>query len=155
MIVELTKGQFTLIDDIDSDLAIYSCNAKYDKDRDKYIARISIDGNKAYLHRIILGRILGVSLTSTQEVDHVDGDTLNNRRSNLRLATHSQNNVNKGVSPLNKLGIKGVRKQGNKFRARIKVKGKEINLGSYDTADEAYEAFAEAAKQEYGEFFRN
>src|SRR5690242_15474624 len=66
------------------------------------------------------------------EVDHRDGNPLNCRRSNLRIATRSQNNSNRRVSKSNKTGFKGVDRKGNKFRAVIQVNKVQKHLGYFD-----------------------
>jgi hypothetical protein len=78
------------------------------------------------------------------EVDHEDRNTDNNLINNLRLATRSQNAFNRGVQSNNKLGIKGVSKVGNRFKAYIKILGNTKNLGSFATAEEASAAYQKA-----------
>ena len=87
--------------------------------------------------------------------DHIDGDTLNNMRDNLRTATSSQNNANakdrqrmsryRGVYWHNKAG---------KWYAQISINGRRCHLGLFDDQAEAAKAYAEAAQQAFGEFAR-
>jgi len=106
--------------------------------------------NNATMHRIILG------LTDKKkEVDHIDGNGLNNQRSNLRIATRKQNSHNqrpKGGSS-KYIGVRWVENK-NRFRAQIKVDGKCISLGSHVTEDAAGKAYNKAAKKHYGKFAR-
>jgi hypothetical protein len=85
-------------------------------------------------------------------VDHIDQDKSNNAIVNLRLATSSQNrrnnNGNSGVAS----SLKGAYRHGVKWRALIWVDGRLKNLGSFDTALEAHEAYCSAAEVHYGEF---
>lgn len=110
------------------------------------------------MHRIILQRMLeDTPLEKWEQVDHIDGDGLNNRRENLRLATNAQNSANKGKASKNTTGFKGVFRTKNRpkpFRAQIKVNQKSIHLGLFDTAEQAHEAYKEAAKKYFGEFAR-
>lgn len=100
------------------------------------------------VHRVILNAPKGVV------VDHIDGDSLNNMRSNLRLANKQQNSANVGALAGNKLGIRGVQKRGKKFRAFIHKNGKTIFLGSFKTQDKAACAYDKAATKHFGEFAR-
>jgi len=87
---------------------------------------------------------------SDQEVDHIDGNTLNNSKCNLRLVTRAQNNTNR--TAYNKSGSKGVWKNGNSWVAQIRVDGKLQYLGSWPIKSFAEKAFEEAAAKHQGEF---
>jgi len=108
--------------------------------------------NVLMMHRIIS------NAPPQNKVDHKDNDGLNNRRENLRLATHSQNNANSRASSRNKLGLKGVQVQqysgSKKYRAFIQVGGRKKHIGVFETPEEASEAFRDAAKAAWGEFAR-
>ena len=88
------------------------------------------------------------------EVDHINGDKTDNRWSNLRLATRSQNGHNKGLHPRSSTGISGVNKHGNKFRARIWDNGVVIDLGCFASLEAAAKARAAAEKKYMGDFKR-
>lgn len=105
-----------------------------------------------HLHRVILSRKLGRELLPHEQVDHINMNGLDNRRENLRLATHSQNNHNRTQYRNNKSGYKGVNKRGHRWYAAIKVNGKQIHLGTFDTPEQAYEAYKQAAIKYHGEF---
>lgn len=88
------------------------------------------------------------------QVDHINGNGLDNRRCNLRLCTNSENSRNQGKRSDNTSGYKGVSfaKNMKKFAAYIYLSRKTKLLGYYLTAEEAAHAYDEAAKKYYGEF---
>lgn len=87
-------------------------------------------------------------------VDHKNGDSLDNRFVNLRLVDDYQSAWNKGKLLTNKSGFKGVsrKKRTGRWVAQISYKGKKIHIGTYDTPEEAHEAYCEAAIKLHGEF---
>lgn len=109
-------------------------------------------GKKWKLHRLIL-HLRGIDI-SDKEIDHENGDTLDNRFSNLRTATSSQNKTSRGARSDNKLGWKGVEKNpnGDKFTAYIIKEGRKKSLGSYDTPELAALAYNKAAIGQWGEY---
>jgi HNH endonuclease len=74
-----------------------------------------------------------------QQVDHINGDTLDNREANLRFATKTQNQANAGRYRNNRSGYRGVSVDGEsrKYRAQIKVQKRLIHLGFFATAEDA------------------
>lgn len=103
---------------------------------------------RLYLHRFIMDAPEGM------EADHRDGNGLNNQRDNLRLCTHAENLRNRGKQANGSSGYKGVTyfKGGNLWRAQIKLNGKSIGLGVYNTAEQAAIAYNHAAKDLFGDF---
>jgi hypothetical protein len=99
-----------------------------------------------YMHRLITGT------EDSKDVDHRNGDRLDNRQSNLRAATRSQNLANQGVRTMNKTGMKGVTKIGNKFKAQITHHKKHYNLGTFDTPLEAANVYTKYYKEVWGDF---
>ena len=86
------------------------------------------------------------------ELDHEDHNKSNNRFSNLRLATQSQNAWNRKAYKNNPIGIKGVRRARGKYSAEVTSKGKSVHLGYYKSPYLAWQAYAKAARDLHGEF---
>jgi hypothetical protein len=105
-----------------------------------------------WMHRQILG--LGLYRDDRRKGDHIhSGQTLDNRRQNLRIASDSQNNYNSRTRKDNPLGLKGVyRYRNGKFAAHIQVNKKQKFLGYYFTAKEAFDVYCKAAREFHGEF---
>lgn len=100
------------------------------------------------MHRVILEAPKGM------EVDHINHNTLDNRRENLRLCERFQNNGNRGVGRHNKSGLKGVNFDRNRWKAEISVKNKTVYLGRFKTKEDAGRAYDVAAINHFGQFAR-
>ena len=92
----------------------------------------------------------------SQTLDHKDRNGFNYAWGNLREATHSQNCANKIARKDNTSGFKGVTwdKQHQRWRAHIGVNYKKLNLGRYDSLEDAAKAYAAAAEKHFGDFSR-
>lgn len=102
------------------------------------------------LHRLLYGLFVG-PIPEGMTVDHADGDVLNNRLENLRLATRSENSRNRKT----KSEYKGVYPMcSGRWYASIFKEGKRYRIGHYDTAIEAARAYNEAALKYHGQFAR-
>jgi len=114
--------------------------------------RIWLDGRRYLAHRLAWFYVYG--RWPAEQIDHIDGDKLNNRIANLREATMQQNNRNKRVQSNNSSGYKGASWDGHlgKWRAYIYVSRRRIYLGLYPSAAEAHRAYCEAAMRHHGEF---
>lgn len=156
-IIELTRGYKTLVDDDDFDLLnqwkwtafVYKSDGRVRAVRNKrYGSRKENKSMAILMHRFIISAPDGL------EVDHKNLNTLDNRKENLRLATKSQNNMNRPIRANNKTGYKGVQARGNVFRARIRKDKKDYSLGQFQTAIEAAKAYNKKAIKLFGEFAR-
>ena len=99
-----------------------------------------------FAHRIIAKTPKGF------HTDHINQNKLDNRKENLRIATHSQNRANNSFSIRNTSGFKGVSKAGKRWRATITVKNKPIYIGVFDDPAEANLAYQKKAQEIFGEF---
>jgi hypothetical protein len=149
--VTLTKGYEAIIDAADVPLvegwnwyASVNGNAVYGK------TKKGSKGVTITMHRVIMGNPDGF------EIDHIDGNGLNNRKSNLRLATHCENNRNRKINKNNTSGFKGVTWDNKtaKWRAKIMLNYVTRSLGYFDTPAAAYAAYVAASEKLHGEFGR-
>jgi hypothetical protein len=141
--IKLTKGEITLVDD---DVYKYLNHWKwrYDKGGVKSI----IKKHHVSMHRLVLRAIKG------QEVDHINGNPLDNRRSNLRFCTTSQNHANLKKQSNNTSGFKGVVwcKDKNKWKAQITCQHRHFFLGYFNSPEKAAIAYDKKALKLFGEF---
>lgn len=151
--VPLPGGLVAIVDLVDAHL-VDGYNWYYTPGRKtNYAQRQEWLGNgrrrSIYMHRLVLGNPDGMV------VDHIDGNGLNNRRSNLRIATQNQNKRNSALFASNTSGLKGVswHKKSLKWRAQIGHNNKKIHLGSFDAKEDAHAAYCEAAIKYHGEFW--
>lgn len=105
---------------------------------------------KIKMHRAIMNAPKGM------EVDHINGNPLDNRRENLRICTHAENTRNKVRKNNSSSGFKGVvfHKQTNKWQAQIRTNNKTLYLGLFANKKEAACTYNEKAKVYFGEFAR-
>jgi hypothetical protein len=145
----LTQGKFTLIDDGDFEwLNQYRWHVVTSKRGDIYAARSAGPAKNIRMHRMIMNAPDGI------EVDHINGDGLDNRRGNLRLCSKSQNQCNRGITSRNSSGYKGVRwnKKNQKYEAQITINRIQKSLGCFDDPQEAARAYDVKARELHGEF---
>jgi HNH endonuclease len=150
--INLTQGRVALVDDWNYDfLNQFKWYATFTARCGKWYARRKIslpDGTRRaqLMHRVIMGEPMG------RDIDHRDGDGLNNVVSNLRVATRSQNMQNRPMQKNNTSGFKGVTRFGCKWQSQIWLNGKLLYLGRFNTTIEAAAVWNWAARKLHGEF---
>lgn len=151
--IPLPQGKVVLVDDEDYDwLNQWNWRAHRAHDADMfYVIRRTFkhEGRRVVaMHRQILGASPG------ELVDHRDGNSLNNQRSNLRFCDWFQNNWNRRKGVRNSSGYKGVywHKTNNSWAAQIVFKGHKLHLGLFPNPIEAARTYDVAAFEHYGDF---
>lgn len=155
--IDLTKGKIAFVDYED----FYKIN-----DMGKW--HIMLDGNKTYGYavrhsksidgkrKIIKMERIITNCPDDMMVDHINGDTLDNRKCNLRICTRTENNRNKSKQKNNTSGYKGVEKRKNRIKnpyvAYIRVDGKKHQIGIFSNAYDAAKAYDRAAIVLHGVF---
>lgn len=157
--IYLTQGQFTLVDDEDFDRINKFRWCAHKGRTGKYYAEGGVGLTKRYMHKMIMNTPDGMV------TDHIDGNGLNNQKSNLRVCTRSQNSMNKkghGKTSIYKGVHFNTYARKNRtgqvilnygyWKGSIVCDRKHIHLGTFKTEIEAAKAYDEAAKKYHGEF---
>lgn len=148
--IPLTQGRVAHVDDADYEQVAchkwFFCEVR--KGTGKGYAVRTVNDRCVYMHRVVADAPRGM------QVDHIDGDRLNNARANLRLATLRDNRRNNHGYANNKSGFKGVgwHTKAGKWVARITVNNKPKHLGLFVDRIDAARAYNAAALIHFGEF---
>ncbi len=159
--IKLTQGKYALVDNADFEwLNSFKWTANLHgrtwrvRRTSTKLERKKYRRNGITMHRLIMG-IMG---KKGLEVDHIDGNNLNNQRKNLRLCNHAENSKNRTLNKNTKTGYKGVTEypwhKYKKFIARITIDKKLITLGYFTTKEEAHRVYEIASIKYHGKFKR-
>ena len=146
--IQLTRGKYAIVDN-KYYKKISQLNWHYHSmGYACYHSRINKKYYMVLMHRLIMNTPQGM------DTDHINGNGLDNRQSNLRICTHSQNHMNQRLSSKNTSGFKGVtwKKDSNKWKAYIKIYKKQIHLGHFKNKIDAAKAYNQKAVELFGEF---
>ncbi len=149
-VIEITRGLSAIVDDEDYDLVAHrrwqaKPAVRQVEGKTAWYAQAQFDRRTVFMHRLILGAEKG------QEVDHINGNGLDNRRANLRFCNRSQNSANTRRDPP-KSGFRGVYSDKRLWAARISINGRRRSLGMFEDPADAARAYDAAAKEAFGEF---
>lgn len=153
VVVPLTQGQVSLIDDADADRVLALKWLAHRVGKDFYARRTQwVPAEKRYtallLHRFILGAPAGM------DVDHINRNTLDNRRCNIRIVTRAENNANHDrARRTNQHGFHGIARHRYGFLGRIQLAGQMHRTRVYPTAEEAARAWDALAVRLHGSQF--
>lgn len=148
--IKLTQDKYAIVDDEDfyivNNLKWHAIKTGYNNGH--WYAKTQINKKQIFLHNFI------INPPDKYEVDHKDGNGLNNFKSNLRCAFRNQNCWNRKKASNNTTGFKGVifHKKRNIFQAQIYINKKNLYLGAFDSAEEAAMAYDKAASIHFSEF---
>lgn len=134
------------IDDIEN-VNKYKWYSSFSEDR-YYVQSDNVNGKRVYLHRFIMN-----CYDTCKIVDHINHNTFDNRKSNLRVVTASQNNMNRILSKNNTTGKTGVYyNKNNKYEAYITIDGEKLILGYFDSFEKAINIRKQAEIEYFGEY---
>lgn len=150
--IKLTRGMVALVDDADFEYLSQFKWQAYPGGATWYAQRTTLGpiGRCVQMHRDVMVAPKGIP------VDHIDGDGLNNQRSNLRFCTQAENMRNRRKQPGTSSVYKGVTWDRDKhlWVAQIQTRGKTYKLGRFSCEEDAARTYNEAASRLFGEFAR-
>jgi hypothetical protein len=150
-LIPLTRGYFAIVDDQDyEELSKHKWHANIKSNNRVYPIRYDAKLKRVAMHKDVLNHFDG------SDVDHINGNTLDNRLCNLRICTRSQNTQNANKKSNNTSGYKGVswHSHTKKWQVQLCANGKYISVGYFDDKIEAAKAYDNAAIKYHGEFSR-
>lgn len=157
--IDTTKGYVILVDIIDIDVSMINWWAVSSKLTDNIYVKGYIDKKEVFIHRVIMEKMINRKLLNTEHIDHINHNGLDNRRTNLRIVTRSENLENRKKGSLfagkpTTSKYKGVtfHKRDQKWYAQIVKDCKHIHIGTFMSEQEAAIAYNIKAKELFGNF---
>ena len=149
--IPLTRGRVALVDECDHEmLSFWNWSFMKVGYAQAWVGSSMYDRRKSTMHRVIM------LPDPSQQVDHINGDRLDNRRCNLRLCSGRENQMNRKKSSGKSSSYKGVSffPRTGRWASRIKVHGRNLHLGYFVSEKDAALAYDAAALHHFGEFAR-
>ena len=144
--IKLTQGKVAIVSDVDYNYINKFKWFTFSPRKNIYYAARTQGGKLILMHRII------ANTPADLHTDHINKNGLDNRRSNLRACTFTQNMQNKNIYSNNTCGYKGVVKVGKRWLAKITYNKKRISIGRFDSPEEAAKAYNNKAKELFGHY---
>jgi hypothetical protein len=150
MEIKLSNGKVALIDECDAYLAeLGPWHMESHGYAVRNSARTAAEKRKPeFMHRVIMAK----QRSHGMQIDHINGNRLDNRRCNLRMVNKCGNTQNARMRSDNTSGVKGVSKQGEKWTARVQSNGKRVFVGIFTTKEEAEKAVRSRREELHGPF---
>lgn len=151
--IVLSGGKLVTLVDADSYESLIQWNWCFDE---RYVYRrhhLRMEGKKQIHQKIYLHKLVN-NTPEGLDTDHINGNKLDNRRCNLRVATRSQNSANRKKNPKHTSKYKGVHWHNHtkKWKAEIKINGKKKYLGVFISEEDAAAAYDTAARELFSEY---
>lgn len=150
MVKELLLSNSKEVALVDKDVYDRVKDKRWRKSTDGYVVRYASfteeESRKKYLHREVL------KARKNDIIDHISRDKLDNRKSNLRLVTTSQNGMNRGVNYNSETGFKGSTIERGRYVSKITNEGAIEYIGTFLTAEDAAKAYNVKAEEYFGEY---
>lgn len=154
--ISLTRGKIALIDDEDFEriapLKWYATNPR----NKGWRAQHDAGGRKSRVRLSMARLIMGINPGDPRVIDHINHDTLDNRKVNLRVCSQQQNNMNVRGHRGSETGIKGIHlnklSRLNPYRVQIQANGERHHIGVFPTLELAQDAYRLAATAMHGQF---
>jgi hypothetical protein len=143
----LTKGKMTTVDDEDYEY-LSTCKWQFSSTGYAVTGKYTSSG----IHKIIRMHRVIMNAPSGFQIDHIDGNKLNNCKSNLRICTQFENMANMRMKKVNTSGYIGVHfdKRYSIYGAKIRIGGKQVWLGSFNTPEEAAKVYDDVKVKTHG-----
>ncbi len=159
-LIPLTQGQYAIVDAADYKwLMQWKWCAYWDKTTHSYYAARGsssiTESDRQSPYQVYMSReVLNLKKGNNLKADHINHNTLDNRRNNLRTSTQIEQSRNRRITTRNTSGYKGVyySRTNKNWVAQITIKGKTYHLGVFKTKEDAYAVYCAAARKHFGEF---